>query len=103
MTHANALPRRCSFVFPRRMRLLLAFAFFLATSLPIAAQEKPNIVFILADDLGINDLSCYGRKDQATPNLDGLAKEGTKFTTAYCAQPICSPSRAALMTGKSPA
>jgi arylsulfatase A len=85
------------------MRLFLAFAFFLAISLPIVAQEKPNIVFVLADDLGINDLSCYGRKDQATPNLDRLAKEGTRFATAYCAQPICSPSRAALMTGKSPA
>lgn len=67
------------------------------------AQEKPNIVLILADDLGINDLSCYGRADQSTPNLDRLVKEGTRFATAYCAQPICSPSRAALMTGKSPA
>src|SRR4030095_7547749 len=69
----------------------------------VQADEKPNIILILADDLGINDLSCYGRKDQATTNLDRLAKEGAKFTTAYCAQPICSPSRAALMTGKSPA
>src|SRR6476469_5441382 len=68
-----------------------------------AAAEKPNIVLILADDLGINDLSCYGRKDQATPNLDRLATEGVRFTTAYCAQSICSPSRAALLTGKSPA
>ncbi|HET6410043.1 MAG TPA: sulfatase, partial [Chthoniobacteraceae bacterium] len=72
--------------------------------LPTAsAQEKPNIVLILADDLGINDLSCYGRADHPTPNLDRLAKEGARFKTAYCAQPICSPSRAALMTGKSPA
>ena len=68
-----------------------------------AAAEKPNIVLILADDLGINDLSCYGRKDQATPNLDRLATEGVRFTSAYCAQPICSASRAALLTGKSPA
>ncbi|MEO7319780.1 MAG: sulfatase-like hydrolase/transferase [Chthoniobacteraceae bacterium] len=68
-----------------------------------AADGKPNIVFILADDLGINDLSCYGRKDQPTPNLDRLAGQGMRFTSAYCAQSICSPSRAAILTGKCPA
>jgi arylsulfatase A-like enzyme len=67
------------------------------------APVKPNIVFILADDLGINDLSCYGRKDQKTPHLDKLAAEGMRFTCSYCAQPICSPSRAAILTGKTPA
>jgi arylsulfatase A-like enzyme len=64
---------------------------------------KPNFVFILADDLGVNDLSCYGRKDQPTPHLDRLAAEGLRFTSATCAQPICSPSRAAILTGKAPA
>ncbi len=64
---------------------------------------KPNIVLILADDLGVNDLHCYGRSDHRTPNLDALAAAGARFTTAYTAQPICSPSRAALMTGKCPA
>ena len=64
---------------------------------------RPNIVFILADDLGINDLHCYGRLDHHTPNLDRLAEQGLRFTTAYCAQPICSPSRAAILTGKTPA
>ncbi len=68
-----------------------------------ALAARPNIVLINADDLGINDLSCYGRKDHATPHLDRLAKQGLRFTCAYCAQPICSPSRAALMTGKHPA
>jgi arylsulfatase A-like enzyme len=68
-----------------------------------AQTARPNIVLVFADDLGINDLSCYGRADQRTPNLDGLARSGIRFTTAYCAQPICSPSRAALMTGKCPA
>ena len=68
-----------------------------------SAQTKPNIVFILADDLGINDLHCYGRQDHHTPNLDGLARQGMRFTSAYCAQPICSPSRAAILTGKAPA
>ena len=71
---------------------------------PGAAQSRPpNIVFILADDLGINDLGVYGRTEHRTPNLDRLAAEGLRFTTAYVASPICSPSRAALMTGRAPA
>ena len=68
-----------------------------------ADAVKPNIVLVLADDLGVNDLACYGRRDHRTPNLDALAAAGARFTTAYTAQPICSPSRAALMTGKCPA
>jgi len=64
---------------------------------------KPNIIFILCDDLGINDLHCYGRQDHRTPHLDRLARQGMRFTSAYCAQPICSPSRAAILTGKTPA
>ncbi len=67
------------------------------------AANRPNIVFILADDLGINDLRCYGRTEHRTPNLDRLAAEGTRFTCAYAAQPICSPSRAAILSGKAPA
>jgi arylsulfatase A len=72
----------------------------------VSAQQKPrrpNIVFILADDLGIHDLGCYGRKDQPTPNLDKFAKQGMRFTSAYSAASVCSPTRAALLTGKSPA
>lgn len=68
-----------------------------------ADAARPNIVFILCDDLGINDLHCYGRQEHHTPNLDRLAKQGMRFTSAYCAQPICSPSRAAILTGKAPA
>jgi arylsulfatase A-like enzyme len=68
-----------------------------------AKPARPNIVFILADDLGINDLGCYGRKDHRTPNLDRLARDGMRFTASYAACPVCSPTRAALMTGKSPA
>lgn len=64
---------------------------------------KPNIVFVFADDLGINDLHCYGRRDHNTPNLDRLATQGMRFTCAYTAQPICSPSRAGLMTSLCPA
>ncbi len=86
-------------------RLLLACllclpGFTLAAPLPLA---KPNVLFILCDDLGINDPHCYGRTDHHTPNLDRLAGQGMRLTTAYCAQPICSPSRAAILTGKAPA
>jgi arylsulfatase A-like enzyme len=66
-------------------------------------KRPPNIVFILADDLGVNDLGCYGRKEHKTPNLDKLAKQGMRFTSAYSAASICSPTRAAIMTGQSPA
>ncbi|MFM9000018.1 MAG: sulfatase [Opitutia bacterium] len=68
-----------------------------------AQQTQPNFVILFADDLGINDLGCFGRKDQRTPNLDRLASEGARFTQAYAAASVCSPSRAALMTGQSPA
>ena len=71
---------------------------------PLGAQDTPpNIVILFADDLGINDLGCFGRKDQNTPNLDKLASDGARFTQAYAAASVCSPSRAALMTGQSPA
>ena len=87
-------------MFPRAL-LSVVLSLFLTAAL--RAAEKPNIILIFADDLGVNDLSCYGRKDLQTPHLDKLATQGMRFTTAYCAQPICSPSRAALMTGKAPA
>jgi arylsulfatase A-like enzyme len=84
---------------------LVAVSMLLATTAttPISAADRPNILLILADDLGIYDLSCYGRQDQATPHLDKLASQGLRFTSAYCAQPICSPSRAAILTGLAPA
>lgn len=85
------------------MKNALWAALFLTAGAVSAAADRPNIVVIFADDLGINDLACYGREDQPTPNLDRLASQGLRFTSAYCAQPICSPSRAALMTGKAPA
>ena len=87
----------------RLVRWIALAVVFIIGSRFLPAAERPNIVVIFADDLGINDLSCYGRKDQATPHLDRLATEGLRFTSAYCAQPICSPSRAAIMTGKAPA
>lgn len=66
-------------------------------------MKKPNIVFILCDDLGINDLNCYGRGDHSTPRLNILAAQGTRFTSAYASQAICSASRAGLLTGLNPA
>jgi len=68
-----------------------------------ATGRKPNIVFILADDLGWAELGCYGNTFNETPNLDKLAKQGMRFTDAYAAAPVCSPYRVALMTGQYPA
>jgi len=64
------------------------------------AGERPNIVFILADDLGYGDLPCYGRSDLATPAIDRLAREGVRFTHAYANGPECTPTRAAFLTGR---
>ena len=64
--------------------------------------NKTNILFILADDLGWRDLACYGNPYVATPNLDRLAREGGRFRQAYAACPVCSPTRASILTGKYP-
>jgi arylsulfatase A-like enzyme len=64
---------------------------------------RPNIIYIMADDLGYADLSSYGRKDYQTPNLDRLASQGIRFTNAYAAAPVCTPTRAAFFTGRYPA
>jgi len=63
---------------------------------------RPNVLFILADDLGYGDLSCYGRPDYETPVLDRLATQGVKLTSAYAAAPVCTPTRCALITGRYP-
>jgi arylsulfatase A-like enzyme len=77
-----------------------AFSAALAAS-PLLAQRprRPNIVFIIADDLGYGDLGCYGQSTIATPNIDRLAKEGLRFTQAYSGATVCAPSRCSLMTG----
>ena len=81
--------------------LRLVVLLFAATVLDGA--DRPNIVLILADDLAWSDLGCYGSTRCETANLDRLARQGMRFTDAYAAAPICSPSRAALITGKTPA
>ena len=84
----NSLPLRC---------LLLIFV---CIARAVAAEPPPpNIVFIFADDLGYGDLGCYGARDIKTPNIDRLAAEGSRFTSFYVAQSVCTASRAALMTG----
>src|ERR1700736_1981873 len=70
-----------------------------ALSAAAAAPRKPNIVFILADDLGYSDLGCYGQQQIQTPNIDRLASEGVRFTQAYAGSTVCAPSRCSLMTG----
>jgi arylsulfatase A-like enzyme len=69
----------------------------------LSAQTRPDIIYIMADDLGYADLSCYGRKDYQTPNLDKLASQGVKFMNAYAAAPVCTPTRAAFITSRYPA
>jgi len=73
-----------------------------AGSVVRAAPARPNALFILADDLGYGDLSCYGRPDYQTPVLDGLARQGLKFTSNYAAAPVCTPTRCAYITGRYP-
>ncbi|MFT4559506.1 MAG: arylsulfatase A [Planctomycetaceae bacterium] len=85
-------------------RLLLALiAVFSLSNFTFAAKaESPNIVVIFCDDLGYGDLSCFGHPTIRTPNLDQMAAEGVRLTQFYSASPVCTPSRAALMTGRLP-
>jgi len=85
-----------------RFALILGFQLVAVASIS-AAESRPNIIFILADDLGWGDLGCYGHPQTKTPNLDGLAREGTLFTQFYVCGSVCSPSRCAFFTGQYPA
>jgi uncharacterized sulfatase len=81
----------------------LSIVGFLFFSFACLAAQRPNFVFVLIDDMGYGDLSCYGEKRIQTPHIDALAKEGIRFTQFYVDSPICSPSRTALTTGQFPA
>ncbi|MEE8450978.1 MAG: sulfatase-like hydrolase/transferase, partial [Thermoguttaceae bacterium] len=79
---------------------VVSFCFLPLGHLPsAAAAEKPNIIFIMADDLGYGDLGCYGQKVIRTPNIDRMAAEGMRFTDCYAGSTVCAPSRCVLMTG----
>jgi arylsulfatase A-like enzyme len=104
MTKDERQPHRCSsFVlrhsFVIRHSSFVIFALCLCGSKSVFAAEKPNVVFILCDNLGYGDIGPFGNTVLRTPNLDRMAREGRKFTHFYSAAPVCSPSRAALMTG----
>src|SRR5690349_5841165 len=87
------------------LRLLALLPLILAAGMALcstagAADPKPNIVFILADDLGYTDVACYGSKYYETPNIDRMAAQGMRFTDGYTCGPNCQPTRAALMSGQ---
>src|SRR4030095_3706468 len=84
----------------RRQFLAIAGFARLGWSSALQSNSPPNIVFIMADDLGYADLSCYGRRDYTTPNIDRLAAEGMKFLQAYANSAVCSATRTALITGR---
>ncbi len=84
------------------MKLLLT-VFICSTGGFFLNAQKPNIIYIMTDDLGYADISCFGRKDYQTPNIDLLAKEGIKCLNAYASAPVCTPTRTAFITGMHPA
>ncbi len=84
------------------MRSLIYLALLSLSALASAASTKPNIIVILADDIGYGDFSCYGAHRAATPHVDKLAAQGLRFTDAHCAAATCTPTRYALMTGEYP-
>ena len=81
------------------MKILHLLIAFLLTALAARAADKPNIIFLLADDIGYADLSCYGAKHAKTPNLDRLAAQGCRFTDAHSPASTCTPTRRAFLTG----
>ena len=82
------------------LRATIALLFTATLSCLAATASKPNIIFVLVDDMGYADLGCYGAKDIRTPNIDRLAREGVKFTDFYANAPVCTPTRCAFITGR---
>jgi len=90
-------------MFSQKLFLFVILVVDLEFSFAQKNNSRPNIIFMMADDLGYADLSCYGRKEYQTPNLDKLCTQGMKFMNAYAAAPVCTPTRVAFMTGRYPA
>src|SRR5436309_12054264 len=86
----------------RRLCLAALLLPLLTPAAPAQTAARPNVVILLCDDLGYGDLGCYGHPMIRTPHLDKLAQGGVRFTQCYAASPVCSPSRAGLMTGRIP-
>ncbi|MFN0107113.1 MAG: sulfatase-like hydrolase/transferase [Bryobacteraceae bacterium] len=100
-TEAHVVQLALQYVFRSFLNAMLTRRLFLAASLTLAAQtRRPNLVVILADDMGYGDIGCYGSPDVPTPHIDSLARNGTRFTDAYVSCAVCSPSRAAMLTGR---
>ncbi len=89
--------------FYQRLLILLLLSIMAAHGNAQKKEKRPNIIYIMVDDMGYADLSGYGRKEYQTPQLDRLATQGIKFTQAYAAAPVCTPTRVSFMTGKYPA
>ncbi len=87
----------------RSIQLIFSIFFITLIMMSCIEKEKPNFVFILVDDLGWTDVGVFGSSFYETPNIDQLAVEGMRFTDAYAACPVCSPTRASIMSGKYPA
>ena len=86
----------------RRIVLLTVGAALSVCSALRAAEERPNVIVIFTDDQGWGDAGCFGATDVETPHMDAIAKAGVRFTQFYAAAPVCSPSRAGLLTGRYP-
>jgi arylsulfatase len=84
----------------RTLMLLVVLTTVSVSSMSPAADRQPNIIYIMADDLGYNELGCYGQKKIETPNIDRLATQGMRFTQHYTSAPVCAPARCSLMTGR---
>ncbi|MCA9172411.1 MAG: sulfatase-like hydrolase/transferase, partial [Planctomycetales bacterium] len=87
---------------PFAFRLFLSLGVTLCLTLYVStpASARPNVIYLLADDLGYGELGCYGQTQIQTPHIDQLAREGMRFTQHYAGAPVCAPSRCVLMTGK---
>src|SRR4051812_33782326 len=93
----------CSAILPRWLGWAALAALFAPAAMAAEGPApRPNVVLILCDDLGYGDLGCYGSPAIKTPHLDQLARDGLRMTSCYAAAPVCSPSRAGIITGRNP-